>query len=161
MSDSRMNINVFTSSSYNVNGGNAGGYVGNSGGQSASSLQQLAGGGTQESGGVKGIGNFALGNDGSFGQGGYGAKFSAGGGGGWYGGGSSGVNGNIAGSGGGGSSYIGNDKLKNKKMLCYNCTEDKINESTYTETIDCVSATADSDCTKQGNGYAKITYVGN
>ena len=150
-----------SSSSYNVNGGNAGGYVGNSGGQSASSLQQLAGGGTQESGGVKGIGNFALGNDGSFGQGGYGAKFSAGGGGGWYGGGSSGVNGNIAGSGGGGSSYIGNDKLKNKKMLCYNCTEDKINESTYTETIDCVSATADSDCTKQGNGYAKITYVGN
>ena len=78
----------------------------------------------------------------------------AGGGGGYYGGGAS----NQAGA-GGGSGYIGNTLLTNKVMYCYNCTE-STDTSTKTISTTCTNATATEKCSKQGNGYAKITYIG-
>jgi len=101
---------------------------------------------------------------GSFGQGG--SSYS-GGGGGLYGG--SGIHGRTS----GGSSYIGNPELINKSMYCYNCTEDLTNTntftvrtngtSTYRDTVNCpngYSSDPISKCAKAGNGYAKITYLG-
>ena len=79
---------------------------------------------------------------------------------GWQGAGGSGLYGGIAGcGGGGGSSYIGNSKLNNKAMYCYNCTQSP-NEATKTISTTCTSASPTSNCAKQGNGYAKITYLG-
>ena len=46
-------------------------------------------------------------------------------------------------------------------MFCYNCTEDKANASTYTESTTCTELNPTSECAKQGNGYARITYLGN
>ena len=80
----------------------------------------------------------------------------SGGGAGYYGGGS---NINYSGGAGGGSGYIGNKSLKNKKMVCYNCTEDKDNISTYTETTTCKSDAPTANCAKEGNGYAIITFI--
>ncbi len=101
---------------------------------------------------------------GSFGQGG--SSYS-GGGGGLYGG--SGIHGRTS----GGSSYIGNTELINKSMYCYNCAEDLTNTntftvrtngtSTYRDTVNCpngYSSDPISKCAKAGNGYAKITYLG-
>lgn len=76
-------------------------------------------------------------------------------GGGFYGGG-----GSWGSAGGGGSSYIGNPLLTNKVMYCYNCTESK-EEVTKTISTTNVSATPISNYAKIGNGYAKITYLGN
>ena len=60
---------------------------------------------------------------------------------------------------GGGSSYIGNTLLTDQVMYCYNC-EESAEESTKTvSTID-VSEEAISNYAKMGNGYAKITYLG-
>ena len=62
-------------------------------------------------------------------------------------------------SGSGGSGYIGNTLLKNKSMYCYNC-EESSEESTKTiKTID-VSEIPTSKYSKIGNGYARITYMG-
>ena len=80
----------------------------------------------------------------------------SGGGGGYYGGG----NGFVT-PGAGGSGYIGHNGLTNAKMFCYNCTEDKVNASTYTESTTCTELNPTSECAKQGNGYARITYLGN
>ena len=75
-----------------------------------------------------------------------------GGGGGFYGG--------ASGSGGGGGSgYIGNSLLTNKVMYCYNCTSSS-EEATKTVSTTCVNKNATENCSKQGNGYAKITYLG-
>ena len=65
----------------------------------------------------------------------------------------------TAGRSSGGSSYIGNSSLVDKKMVCYNCTTSTA-VNTYTESNTCVNATATSNCSKMGNGYAKITYLG-
>ena len=88
----------------------------------------------------------------SFGKGGSGFGGGGGGGGGFYGGYSA-----IAG-GGGGSGYIGNSLLKNKVMYCYNCTE-STEESTKTISTTCTSETPTENCSKQGNGYARITLI--
>ena len=77
-----------------------------------------------------------------------------GGGGGYYGGGL-GFNG-----GGGGSGYIGNSLLTDKVMYCYNC-EESTEKSTKTISTTCTSETPTENCSKQGNGYARITYLGN
>ena len=74
----------------------------------------------------------------------------------------------------GGSSYIANSGLQNKKMYCYNCVEDLTNANTFTvktngtssyrDTTNCPNGYSDSaisKCAKLGNGYAKITYLGN
>ena len=83
-------------------------------------------------------------------------EFSSAGGGGYYGGGGSfGV-----GGGAGGSGYIGNTNLNNKVMYCYNCPESN-EESTKTISTTNISANPISQYAKIGNGYAKITYLGN
>ena len=80
---------------------------------------------------------------------------AAGGGGGWYGG----STGNDAHGGGGGSSYIGNPLLVTKAMYCYDCTESS-ETATLTHSNQCANDTPTVECSKKGNGYAKITYIG-
>ena len=128
-------------------GGSGGGILGNSGSQWSSSYVKGLGG-TQTSGG-------AGKEKGTFGQGGKGSVGGSGGGSGLYGGGSSGT----WASAGGGSSYIGNTLLTEKVMYCYNCTE-STEESTKTISTTCHSSTPTENCAKEGNGYAKITYLG-
>ena len=81
-----------------------------------------------------------------------------GGGGGFYGGYMNNVSRKSSGS--GGSGYIGNALLENKKMYCYNCEESNEN-STKTISTTNVSEEATSNYAKMGNGYVKITYLGN
>ena len=114
-------------------------------------------GGTQENGGVYSIcGSLYNGvYVGLFGQGALaksnlnGNKADWGGGGGFYGG----------STGAGGSGYIGNTLLTNKSMYCYNC-EESSEESTKTIKTTNVSETPTSKYAKIGNGYARITYIG-
>lgn len=118
----------------------------------------LSTGGTQESGGksIEGV-------NGSAGLFGLGASyindkqikvFCSGGGGGYYGGGTA----EKTGGGSGGSGYIGNSLLINKSMYCYNCTN-PTDESTENISTICHSETPISNCAKEGNGYARITYI--
>ena len=136
---------------YSYLGANAGGYKGNSSGGT---------GATQSSPGYswysssKGLG--------SFGQGGSNSTTASSvlggaGGGGFYGGGS--VDDLASEGGGGGSGYIANPNLTNKSMYCYNCTTSN-DVATKTESTTCTNATAIANCSKEGNGYAKITYLG-
>jgi len=134
--------------------GSAGGITGNNG---FSGGKSYATGGTQNNGYA-----FGIGQDGGNGTGYAGAASGhGGGGGGWYGG--------FAiptvqlqessGGGAGGSGYIGNTSLTDKHMTCYNC-ETSNEESTKTISNTCASETPTSDCSKIGNGYARITYLG-
>lgn len=111
---------------------------------------------------------------GSFGQGANSNKDtnprgSGGGGGGYYGG-----NINVYAA-GGGSGYIANNSLNNKAMYCINCTESNT-PSTYTVNTSPSGTSNDRDltncpngyssnpvakCAKSGDGYARITYLGN
>ena len=78
----------------------------------------------------------------------------------WVGSGGAGLYGGYAGCGGaGGSSYIGNTNLTNKTMYCYKCTT-STEESTKTISTTCTNSAATTNCSKKGNGYAKITYLG-
>ena len=61
---------------------------------------------------------------------------------------------------GGGSGYIGNTLLTNKAMYCYNC-EESSEESTKTISTTCAEEKPTGNCAKKGNGYARITYIGN
>ena len=80
---------------------------------------------------------------------------AAGGGSGFYGGGSG-----MFVAGGGGSSYIGNPLLENKSMFCYGCLEsNEVNTKTISTL--CTSYNPITKCAKQGDGYARITYLGN
>lgn len=79
--------------------------------------------------------------------------FGDGGGGGYYGGGIA-----ESSTGAGGSGYIGNSKLTNKVMYCYNCTSND-SESTKTISTVCTNATPKENCSKQSSGYAKITLI--
>ncbi len=91
---------------------------------------------------------------------------AGGGGGGWYGGSGGGWSGSgnsvdRAGCGGGGSGYIGSSNLISaagitRHMTCYNCTTSTV-DATRTQSNTCVNATATADCSKTGNGYARIT----
>ena len=123
-------------------GGNAGGIKGNSG---TNNPNRGAGGAAGGIGGTQTTGS-------SFGTGGNALSWAGSGGAGLYGG-YSGC------GGGGGSSYIGNSLLTDKAMYCYNCTE-STDESTKTISTTNVSSTPTSNYAKQGNGYAKITYLG-
>ncbi len=92
----------------------------------------------------------------AFGQGNNSPGCSPGGGGGFYGGKTRQVNSVPA---AGGSGYIGNSLLSGKSMACYGCvTSDE--ETTKTISVTKVSAIANENCAKSGNGYAKITYLG-
>ena len=138
------------------NGGSAGGYIGESVAGCGT-----AGGGSQNSGGVYNTCNSKNGSSGAFGLGGNATQnIGAGGGAGYYGGGGSYYS--IA---GGGSGYIGNNNLSNKAMYCYHCSEPSTSDENY-ENIKTISTTdvsisPVSEYAKIGNGYAKITYLGN
>ena len=148
-------------------GGNAGGYLGTSPNiiYAISFCGSAPSGGTQSVGGTNysfyQCGLFDSEEDNSkFGSGSYaksdGACISgSGGGGGYFGGGAGGYTG-----GGGGSGYISNTSLTDKHMACYNC-ETSNEESTKTISVTCASETPTTDCAKIGNGYARITYLGN
>ena len=146
-------------------GGSGGGYIGTTTSKNytnGNTINFNPTAGSQSSGGSGG-GNLYGNNpaswlNGKFGIGG-GSKvtntvnISSGGGGGFYGGGAS-----WGGSAAGGSGYIGNSLLSNKAMYCYNCQESK-DISTKTISTTCTSATPKENCSKQGNGYARITLV--
>ena len=114
--------------------------------------------GTQDEGGCNTSGNSC----GGFGYGGdpyekpmyTHEKKGSGGGAGWYGG-----SGAYLNSGSGGSGYIGYSALKDKYMTCFECEESN-DTGTKTITNECVSNDPTSDCSKIGNGYVKITYLG-
>jgi len=138
-------------------GGHAGGYLGVNGGcyeATGDAIGVAGAGGTQSSGGS---GN----PNGVFGKGGDAFEVynslpwgGAGGGGGYYGGGASF---NACGA-GGGSGYIGNSLLTNKSMYCYNCSESS-EVSTKTVSVTCFDSAPQENCAKEGNGFAKITFV--
>lgn len=108
-------------------------------------------GGTQSSGGTSGTGKYS----GSFGQGGSSSSYwGSGGGSGLYGGGTV----YYGGGGSGGSSYIANNNLTDKVMYCFDCEESN-ESSTRTIATTCHSETPTSNCAKEGNGYARITYI--
>ena len=136
-------------------GGSAGGYIGNFGEKyyQASTLYGIGYGGTQTSSPIPEFGSSLNKEYYSTGGFGYGANgIYVGGGGGFYGGSVS-----VASS-GGGSGYIGNSLLTEKAMYCYNCQESK-DISTKTISTTCTSSTPTANCSKQGNGYARITLV--
>ncbi len=144
-------------SNYSGGGGSGGGISGNQGLYAGTVSPGLAYPGTQTGGGSGGTG-VGNGSAGTFGQGGNSAYFGAGGGGGYYGGGGGGIVDNGVGAGGGGSGYIGNDLLTDKYMYCYNCTESG-SYSTKTISTTCTNAAATENCSKQGNGHAKISFI--
>ena len=146
-------------------GGSGGGYLGGNGGYLNKLNWSFYGtGGSQESGGICYLYDSDLSDSNSFGIFGKGGNHGyetgintggSGGGSGFYGGGGSSRG---HGQGGGGSGYIGNSLLTNKTMYCYNCTESS-EESTKTISTTCTSKTPTENCSKQGNGYAKITLI--
>ncbi len=144
--------------------GSAGGGISGTSGSYDRWTSRGGGPGNQSSGGSYGLCNDGgrCGNNGSFGTGGSyytcnsthcatGAQ--AGGGAGWYGGGSSRHSGA-----GGGSGWIGNSNLINKKMVCYNCSTSTAT-NTYTESNTCREEIPTENCSKKGNGHARITYL--
>jgi len=156
--------------SIQAQGGNGGGITGNNGAPSQNGDGWYGLGGTQSSGGLyiksSTIYNRCPPNAGSFGQGGDSSKDcsvndgnggGAGAGAGYYGGGGA----TTQSSAGGGSGYIGSSSLISvggvtKHMTCYNCTTSTA-DATRTQSNTCVNATATTDCSKTGNGYARIT----
>ena len=149
---------------YNDHGGAGGGF------QGATTTYNFPNGTTSNNnptGGTQISGGFGGGNldgnskyswlNGIFGIGGgsraAGQSASGSGGGGFYGGGAS-----WGGSGAGGSGYIGNSLLTEKSMYCYNCQESS-EDSTKTISTTCTSLTPTENCSKQGNGYARITLI--
>ena len=143
---------------FSGSGGSGGGYLGNSGSYVVN-YQNLytPNGATQSSGGSYiQYGEYTY-YPSSFGLGG-GAKTdngnASGGGGGYFGGGL----GNLFMGGGGGSGYIGNSLLIDKSMYCYNCSESS-EVSTKTISTTCTSSAPTENCSKLGNGYARITLL--
>ena len=132
-------------------GGSAGGYVGNDGYLRDGYKQSL--GGTQSTGG-QGTLSGLFGMASSFP---IGSANSTGGGSGFYGAGSV-----YATSSGGGSSYIGNSLLTNKYMTCFECQESD-DVSTKTISVNDESKVTEEPISgnpKKGNGFVKITYLG-
>ena len=145
-----------------VSGGGAGSAWTNIGG-AGGGISGTAG--TEKNGYTSKPGTQTSGN--SFGLGGNGSDNvgtpGSGGGGGFYGGGGGYIESTTntthdALAGAGGSGYIGNPSLYNKTMYCYNCTESS-EESTKTISTTCTSKTPTENCSKQGNGYARITLI--
>ena len=146
------NNTMVTSSSYaggyGIGGSGGGTNGGNSIGQQYNDLVSSAGG-TSSQTPSETRGSFGQGGQAKVGETNYGIH--DGGGAGWYGG-----ERNWRGA-AGGSGYV-SSSLSNSHMTCFNCmsTEDSV-----TTNVTTVSATAMSNAAKKGNGYAKITYVGN
>ncbi len=144
-------------------GGSGGGYKGVNG------IGNWYGiGGTQESGGnaagIDSEGSSSYIISGSFGQGSMYYVLdnnykSGGGGSGYYGGGSGYSGGSSA---GGGSGYIGNSSLTDKYMSCYMCDQSNDLSVKTIRVNDEAMVTSEpiSGNPKKGNGYVKITYLG-
>ena len=135
---------------YDKKGASGGGYLGNN---SDTSSYGTAKGATQTTGGAPANSSAT---NGSFGLGGSQTNSSnsgGGGGGGFYGG-----AGGYGSGGGGGSGYIGNTKLFNKVMYCNGCAEIEY-EPVKTISTTCSSIEPTENCSKSGDGYAKITYI--
>ena len=125
-----------------ASGGSGGGFKGVKGYASTSA------GGTQTTGYAFGIGS--PGKNGYYGNGGSGGGF--------YGGYTS-PDPNSANSGGsGGSGYIGNSRSTNKEMYCFRCEESN-DVDTKTVSTNCFDSDARSQCSRVGNGYARITFL--
>ena len=143
------------------NAGNGGGIEGSTTTRNFSGVNPT--GGNQTTGGYGGgnldghpknlwlAGAFGIGGGNAFNED---PDISGAGGGGFYGGGAS-----WGGSGAGGSGYIGNSLLTDKHMAGYNVTTSN-DESTKTISVKNASETPTPDYAKIGNGYAKITYIG-
>lgn len=131
-----------------ANGGHGGGYIGTSA-IDIGARDFSVNGGLEATGGTQTSG-YAFGQGSKYGNS---SNTNVGGGSGLYGGKSSTINGA-----GGGSGYIGNTLLTEKSMYCYNCTESS-EESTKTISTTCTSETPTENCSKQGNGYARITLI--
>ncbi len=137
-----------STSSYGI-GGSGGGFTGVANSPVGNTYKNT--GGTQSSGGTSGTGKYS----GSFGQGGSSSSYwGSGGGSGLYGGGTV----YYGGGGSGGSSYIANNNLTDKVMYCFGCEESN-ESSTRTIATTCHNETPTSNCAKEGNGYARITYI--
>ena len=138
--------------SYNHgHGGSAGGLVGNPAYNLGEHYQAngYGQGGTQSSFGCSSKVDYC----GTFGNGSSSDELGVGAGGGYFGGGGSEINGA-----GGGSGYIGNTLLTDKAMYCYNCIESsKIIDKTINTT--CSEENPVENCVKNGDGYARITYL--
>ncbi len=128
--------------SWTYTAGSGGGYLG---GVNSTTSQTAV---TQTTGNAFGQGQDASGYADSDGVGG--------GGGGWYGGYANNVRNQSAGS--GGSGYINNSNLIDKHMTCYDCTADN-NISTKTISNTCHNSEPTEDCSKEGNGFVRITYI--
>lgn len=61
---------------------------------------------------------------------------------------------------GGGSGYIANPSTTNKQMVCFDCTATSSDTNKKTVQLANVSEVPTANYTKQGNGYARITYLG-
>ena len=137
-------------------GGHGGGKIGNTASTDLTNWTYPHGTGGSQT--AAGTGNA----NGAFGKGGNNSDTS-GAGGGFYGGGC----GQYAAGPGGGSGYIASQRLISlynitKHMYCYNCTTDTDNQTkTDSDGISsCHDFNPTPDCSKAGNGYAKITYLG-
>ena len=135
-----------------ADGGHGGGYMGTSGALRYDTNVAGGVGGTQSTGSA-------------FGRATGGGGWSGAAGGGFFGG-------YVNAGGGGGSGYIGNSKIVDGEMYCYNCAE------TDEPSIKTISTTGSSElknstgcpegfsagpvskCAKYGNGYARVTYLG-
>lgn len=136
--------------------GSSGGGIEGSPGYLDSYTYYFVNGASQTTGYKFGLGGSALQTN----EGNSWAEGGAGGGGGGYYGGLSSTSTEPCSSkdGGAGSGYIGNSLLTDKYMYCYNCKESNEDE-TKTITTTCTSSTPTANCSKQGNGYAKITIL--
>ena len=128
-----------------VSGGGGGGFIANNTAYDGA-----------DAGGVSGSGELS-GNQSTgyrFGQG-ESSSLLSGGGSGLYGG----YKSNLSSGAGAGSGYIGNELLINKKMVGHNVpTSD--NEDDLTESVNTYSENHDESLPQSGNGYARISYVG-
>ena len=148
-------------------GGSGGGKIGSNGVTNALTSSYTTGG-TQSESGCYYTNNTPYNEscNGSFGLGAklynyQGTYHGGAGGGGYYGGGATTYD--YSAGGGGGSGYIGSSRLLSsngitKHMTCYNC-ESSNNIDTKTVTNTCHNSNPTVDCSKEGNGYAKITLI--
>ena len=133
-------------------GGSGGGFKGVSGATYLGSA--FSTGGTQSTGYA-----FGVGSDGARGRDTGGYAGNGGSGGGFYGGKTNSEReDNSYSAGAGGSGYIGNSRLTNKAMYCFSCEESN-NASTKTFSTQCINNDPKSNCSKYGDGYARITFI--
>lgn len=139
-----------TNTNFSSDGANGGGFLGNSLHSDELALTvHFGSGGSQSFGGSS---TYSSAIDGSFGLAGYvsSAGGFAGAGSGYFGGGY---------SSGAGSGYIGSSDLTDKSMYCVNCHVSE-EADTKTRSITNHSQTPISNYAKEGNGYARISYLG-